>query len=363
MSREGLRGHEHFTFQRVDSSGHYEYNTAMRGGVLDSEDHRRTEHGMRPLMTVRLQAGADERLFTNTSPDSWPNINREISPAAGIPTHTRSFPSYHNHPPFPPEVAEFSVSPGVHTPHSLLSANQYPQPGPVHPANRVSISLPSNARPALHTLWWGDLESWMDSQYVNDACAHMDWKPSQVTVPQPPAPTADGPPTHQPNNIGYCLLTFNSQQEAEAILSQVAQTPAGNPLVMPNSSRPYNVKWLSAVPPSMLAIPPPAPPATPRRSIENEYSIFVGDLAPETSNSDLVAVFRNPQLGLRNDRAPKFIHPFLSCKSAKIMLDPVTGVSKGYGFVRYSARSVHWRQQLTFFRKVWGRAGSVTGSG
>ncbi|KAJ7853162.1 hypothetical protein B0H14DRAFT_2508823 [Mycena olivaceomarginata] len=67
-----------------------------------------------------------------------------------------------------------------------------------------------------------------------------------------------------------------------------------------------------------------------------EYSIFVGDLAPETSNSDLVTVFRNPVLGLRNDRAPKFIRPFASCKSAKIMLDSVTGVSRGYGFVRFT---------------------------
>ncbi|KAG5725798.1 Protein NAM8, partial [Termitomyces sp. T112] len=41
-------------------------------------------------------------------------------------------------------------------------------------------------------------------------------------------------------------------------------------------------------------------------------------------------------LGLRNDREPKFIRPFLSCKSAKIMLDPVTGVSRGYGFVRFT---------------------------
>ncbi|KAJ7878324.1 hypothetical protein B0H14DRAFT_2567287 [Mycena olivaceomarginata] len=67
-----------------------------------------------------------------------------------------------------------------------------------------------------------------------------------------------------------------------------------------------------------------------------EYSIFVGDVAPETSNSDLVAVFRNPVLGLRNDRAPKFVPPFASCKSAKILLDPVTGVSRGYGFVRFT---------------------------
>ncbi|KAI0035164.1 hypothetical protein K488DRAFT_43949, partial [Vararia minispora EC-137] len=67
-----------------------------------------------------------------------------------------------------------------------------------------------------------------------------------------------------------------------------------------------------------------SPPAQP---ISKEYSIFVGDLAPEASNSDLVAVFRNP---------PKFIRPFLSCKSAKIMLDPVTGISRGYGFVRFT---------------------------
>ncbi|KAK6980850.1 hypothetical protein R3P38DRAFT_3376597 [Favolaschia claudopus] len=79
-----------------------------------------------------------------------------------------------------------------------------------------------------------------------------------------------------------------------------------------------------------------------------EYSIFVGDLAPETSNSDLVLcmlpsfcnldatltkrmqVFRNPVLGV--EERP----PFASCKSAKIMLDPVTGVSRGYGFVRFT---------------------------
>ncbi|KAJ7731481.1 hypothetical protein B0H14DRAFT_2409434, partial [Mycena olivaceomarginata] len=64
-----------------------------------------------------------------------------------------------------------------------------------------------------------------------------------------------------------------------------------------------------------------APPLGAGGGGPKEYSIFVGDLAPETSNSDLVAV----------------IHlPFASCKSAKIMLDPVTGVSRGYGFVRFA---------------------------
>ncbi|KAJ7817494.1 hypothetical protein B0H14DRAFT_3877482 [Mycena olivaceomarginata] len=59
-------------------------------------------------------------------------------------------------------------------------------------------------------------------------------------------------------------------------------------------------------------------------------------LGPILYRSHLGKVFRNPVLGLRNDRAPKFIPPFASCKSAKILLDPVTGVSRGYGFVRFT---------------------------
>ncbi|KAJ7501263.1 hypothetical protein B0H11DRAFT_738372 [Mycena galericulata] len=78
----------------------------------------------------------------------------------------------------------------------------------------------------------------------------------------------------------------------------------------------------------------PTSPLSPAYPLE--YSIFVADLAPETSNSDLVAVFRNPVLGLRSDRAPKFIRSFASCRSAKVMIDPVTRMSRGFGFVRFT---------------------------
>ncbi|EKM59987.1 uncharacterized protein PHACADRAFT_250820 [Phanerochaete carnosa HHB-10118-sp] len=108
---------------------------------------------------------------------------------------------------------------------------------------------------------------------------------------------------------------------------------------MPNSSKAFTMNWASSVPTAPLSVPYNAPtvsiPGAQNPNYPKEYSIFVGDLAPEVSNSDLVAVFRNPVLGLRNDREPRFIRPFLSCKSAKIMLDPVTGVSRGYGFVRF----------------------------
>lgn len=53
-----------------------------------------------------------------------------------------------------------------------------------------------------------------------------------------------------------------------------------------------------------------------------EYSVFVGDLGPEVTEFVLVQLFQN--------RYP-------STKSAKIMSDPISGMSRGYGFVRFAA--------------------------
>lgn len=186
------------------------------------------------------------------------------------------------------------------------------------------------------TLWWGELEPWMDEEYAKQVCNLMGWDPVNIKVPRPAPDPITG---QQANNPGYCFLTFPSQAHAASVLSQ-ANNGSGASLIMPNSSKPFSLNWAPSVPPStpvaatlpnqVISIPGAQNPQYPK-----EYSIFVGDLAPEVSNSDLVAVFRNPVLGLRNDREPRFIRPFLSCKSAKIMLDPVTGVSRGYGFVRY----------------------------
>lgn len=55
-----------------------------------------------------------------------------------------------------------------------------------------------------------------------------------------------------------------------------------------------------------------------------EYSIFVGDLGPEVNEYVLVSLFQSR---------------FPSCKSAKIMTDPLSGMSRGYGFVRFSDES------------------------
>ncbi|KAF9000226.1 hypothetical protein BDQ17DRAFT_683200 [Cyathus striatus] len=214
---------------------------------------------------------------------------------------------------------------------------------------QAQTSSASSNNIARSTLWWGEIEPWMDEEYVKQVCNLMGWDPVSIKVPHPG-------PDQQANNLGYCFLTFPSPSHAAAVLSQINNSQkSGAPVTMPNSSRPFVLNWATNI--ATSTSPSAASVATassfqnnnsnsfqgqggasyqPQQQYQKEYSIFVGDLAPETSNSDLVAVFRNPVLGLRNDREPKFIRPFLSCKSAKIMLDPVTGVSRGYGFVRFT---------------------------
>lgn len=225
-------------------------------------------------------------------------------------------------------------SSAAHVPHSSSpSLPHAPQPLSLVTQRAAAAPKPS---PSRSTLWWGELEAWMDEEYAKQVCSLMGWESVTVKIPH----TVPDPLTgQQANNPGYCFLTFPSPAQAASVLSQVNNPSASGAAIMPNSTKPFTLNWASSPSPSpasasFTALSPVAAPVG-LNLPQKEYSIFVGDLAPETSNSDLVSVFRNPVLGLRNDRAPKFIRPFYSCKSAKIMLDPATGVSRGYGFVRF----------------------------
>src|SRR3954447_6638646 len=79
---------------------------------------------------------------------------------------------------------------------------------------------------------------------------------------------------------------------------------------MPNSSRPFKLNWASG-----------GGLADRRDDRGPEFSIFVGDLGPEVNEYVLVSLFQAR---------------FPSCKSAKIMTDPISGMSRGYGFVRFA---------------------------
>ncbi|EIN11061.1 RNA-binding domain-containing protein [Punctularia strigosozonata HHB-11173 SS5] len=290
--------------------------------------------------------------------DSWPNMNRHPSgltaPAQNPATPIQqSFSAPQLHPParqttfaYPTNNSYSSAAPQEdHRDYRRYSPPRQTNPTAStasfdSPAHIPISSADSQSHPATlstatlssrSTLWWGNLEPWMDEEYAKQVCGLMGWNPVDIKVPSP----AEAGQSAQANNPGYCFLSFSNPAQAAAVLAQVNGN-GGNAAIMPNSTRPFTLNWASSIPQSALNTSMHPPNSVPGQPFQKEYSIFVGDLAPEASNSDLVAVFRNPVLGLRNDREPKFIRPFLSCKSAKIMLDPATGVSKGYGFVRFT---------------------------
>lgn len=143
------------------------------------------------------------------------------------------------------------------------------------------------------TLWMGELEPWIDENFVRNLWFQMG---EQVNVKMIRDKFS--------GNAGYCFVDFSSPQAAAKAL-----TVSGTP--MPNSSRPFKLNWASG---GGLA----------DRSRDDrgpEFSIFVGDLGPEVNEYVLVSLFQSR---------------FPSCKSAKIMTDPISGMSRGYGFVRFA---------------------------
>ena len=199
----------------------------------------------------------------------------------------------------------------------------------------VDQRLPSTSSPSQppdlnsNTLYMGNLEPWMDHEYTSQVVRLMGWdrtstasgtQTSAVTIKIPPPPPDAVP---QPNNPGYCLITFPSAAQAASVLASLhsgnSKDPSSAPILMPNSSRPFNLQWANSSQfPQVSAgsvfggsahnasvfngLTVHGRSANSAQGPQREFSIFVGDLAPETSNSDLVAVFRNPVLGLRNDR-------------------------------------------------------------
>ncbi|KAK7034214.1 hypothetical protein R3P38DRAFT_2519104, partial [Favolaschia claudopus] len=157
-----------------------------------------------------------------------------------------------------------------------------------------------------------------DGQYARQVCALMGWEAS-VTLNER-AQHAEGT-----NHAKCFVLTFDTPASAAAALKQVInwaqpELLSSHTMSLEGTNLDSNVAGTPFVGTALV----------------REYSVFVCDLAPETSNRNLLAVFLNPVLGLRNDRAPRFVPPFVTCKSAKILTDSATGVSLGYGFVRFT---------------------------
>ncbi|KAK9381824.1 uncharacterized protein V2V93DRAFT_202397 [Kockiozyma suomiensis] len=145
------------------------------------------------------------------------------------------------------------------------------------------------------TLWMGELEPWIDENFIRQVWSNYGEAVNVKMIRDKFSGT----------NAGYCFVDFSSPAAAAKALTL-------NGSIIPNTQRAFKLNWASGG------------GFSERTDRTPEYSIFVGDLGPETSEYVLLNLFQS--------RYP-------SCKSAKIMTDPVSGMSRGYGFVRFTDES------------------------
>ncbi|KAG8712088.1 RRM protein [Ceratobasidium sp. 394] len=212
------------------------------------------------------------------------------------------------------------AQPQLQKPKAQSLLRTYPPPMFAHD-NTPDFHVPAAER-ELHVVL---PEPWMDAPYVLQMARTQGWDVLDVRM--------------QPHGA---VLVFASAAGAARAFAQVNGSSEGVSWVGAGGGTRVQAHWAGAVGRANEEEMQTFAPARPLGSggapnaKQLEFSIFVGDLAPETTNADLVSVFRNPLLGLRPDREPRVIRPFTSCRSAKIMVSPETGISKGYGFVRFT---------------------------
>ncbi|CAI5716295.1 unnamed protein product [Hyaloperonospora brassicae] len=142
------------------------------------------------------------------------------------------------------------------------------------------------------TLWMGDIQMHWDEAFIASLFA--------AAAEQPVIKLIRDKATGYP--AGYGFLEFPTQRGAQQVLEMF------NGQLIPNTVHRFRMNWGAG-----------------GRRIEtsDDHSIFVGDLAPDVSDEVLLSTF--------NAR-------FTSVRGAKVVIDPVTRMSKGFGFVRFGSK-------------------------
>ncbi|CAH6790973.1 Trnau1ap [Phodopus roborovskii] len=142
------------------------------------------------------------------------------------------------------------------------------------------------------SLWMGDLEPYMDENFISRAFATMGETVMSVKIIRN---RLTGIPA------GYCFVEFADLATAEKCLHKIN----GKPLPGATPAKRFKLNY-----------------ATYGKQPDNspEYSLFVGDLTPDVDDGMLYEFF---------------VKVYPSCRGGKVVLDQ-TGVSKGYGFVKFT---------------------------
>ncbi|KAJ4837429.1 Polyadenylate-binding protein rbp45 [Turnera subulata] len=179
-------------------------------------------------------------------------------------------------------------------------------PPPVPPPVQYGASAASGGAGdpnEIKSLWIGDLQQWMDENYLMNIFSHTGEIVSAKVI--------RNKQTHLPE--GYGFIEFVSRAAAERVLQSY------NGAQMPNSEQNFRLNWATLG-------------AGERRQDDGpDYTIFVGDLAADVTDYQLQETFKNV---------------YSSVKGAKVVTDRFTGRSKGYGFVRFGNEAEQQRAMI-----------------
>ena len=145
----------------------------------------------------------------------------------------------------------------------------------------------------LNSLWIGELDNWMDDNYIKKAINNYNIELKSIKIMKD---------KNSGTSLGYGFLEFEDKE----IANNALKTLNGQPL--PNSNKVFKLNWASYNNNKNVSNP-------------NEYSIYVCDLDPSVNEETLANFFKEK---------------YNSVISSKIVVDPSTKISKGYGFVKFS---------------------------
>ncbi|KAL1925626.1 uncharacterized protein VTP21DRAFT_509 [Calcarisporiella thermophila] len=140
------------------------------------------------------------------------------------------------------------------------------------------------------TLWMGELAPYMSEDFIRQLWYSLG---ENVNVKVIRDKNRGQIPT-------YCFVEFETPAAAQNALNSFNET------LIPNTDRTFKLNWANG---------------SEKKENAQEYSAFVGDLGQDVTEQMLLATFRNS---------------YPSCMSAKVMIDSITGKSRGYGFVTFA---------------------------
>ncbi|KAL4272714.1 hypothetical protein GQ457_13G002270 [Hibiscus cannabinus] len=204
----------------------------------------------------------------------------------------------------PSQTQQYQQQPWMMTSQQQQAGQPVPPPAgwnpqPVPPPSQMqqySAGSAATGSGEIRSLWIGDLQPWMDENYIISIFAQTGEVVSTKVIRNKQTGLSEG----------YGFIEFVSRAAAERVLQSY------NGLPMPSAEQVFRLNWAS------LGY------GEKRQEEGPEYTIFVGDLAADVSDYMLQETF-------------KAVYP--SVKGAKVVTDRTTGRSKGYGFVKFGDES------------------------